>query len=494
MTIPQQQNDVAAFLQNLTGRAPVETHISAVFVGPHDVYKLKKAVRLPFLDFSAVATRGAMTRREVALNRVAAPGIYRGVRAIVRGVDGALALAPEDAPDAVEYVVHMAPIPPGDFFDEIVARGKLTSALLDGLGDCVVDLHAHLPCIEGWDSPGGLRGIIEGNADAALHAGLPADAVAQWQRGVLGALDRIAPVLRARAAACCVRRLHGDLHLGNICLWQGVPTAFDMLEFDDALATGDVGYDLAFLLMDLEVRAGRAAANRVLNRYIARTGDVGVLAALPCFVAIRAMVRAHVQMSRQQSDDAARYLRASLGALHGQMPVLVAIGGLQGTGKSTLARALAPTLGRAPGAVVLRSDETRKRLFNALPEEKLAPVCYGAGANARVNTALLADVATALQGGQAVVADGTFLHEPLRRGIEAAARSAGVPFVGLWLEADLDTLVQRVGARQGDASDAGPDIVRVAAAVEPGRITWHRLTSDDAAATLALAREKLPVG
>jgi len=493
MTIPQRQCEVAALLAAVTGSAPVETHISAVFAGSNDVYKLKKAVLLSFLDFTALETRRDMARREYELNRVAAPAIYRGVQAVVRAEDGALRLAPGDAPDAIDYVVHMARIRPGDFLNEIVAGGKVTPALLDALGDCLAELHARLPPLRNVDSIVGMRDIIDGNAQAARAAGLDGDRVAQWHSSVRGELDRIAPVLTARAAAGFVRRLHGDLHLGNICLWNGKPVAFDMLEFDDALATADIAYDLAFLLMDLEFQAGRAAANRVMNRYAARTGDAGLVATLPCFISVRAIVRAHVQASRGAAEEAARYMRVAMESLRAVPAMLVAIGGLQGTGKTTLARALAPGLGRGPGALLLRSDEARKRLFNALPEQKLGADSYTPGANARVNTALLADAATSLLAGHATIMDSTFLHEPLRNAAEATARTAACPFVGYWLDATLDTLLDRVAARAGDASDAGPEIVRQAAEVDPGRITWHRLPAEDAAACVALAREKLPV-
>jgi aminoglycoside phosphotransferase family enzyme/predicted kinase len=479
LAIPECQAEVAAFLRALTGRDPVETHISAVFVGAHEVLKLKKAVRLPFLDFTALSARAAMARRELALNRVAAPDIYRGVQAVVRDSNGALHLAPEDAPGAVEYVVRMARVPEADFLDAIAARGGLDSHLLDALGDAVAELHAKLPPVRDFDSPGSMRWIIEGNAKAARAAGLAEPQVRDWLHATLAELDRVAPALQARAEAGFVRRAHGDLHLGNMCLWQGKPTAFDILEFDDALATIDTGYDLAFLLMDLEFHTGREAANRVMNRYIARTGDIGLASGLPCFLSTRAVVRAHVQASRGEPDQAARYLEQAFAALQKSEQRLVAIGGLQGTGKSTLARALAPSLGRAPGALVLRSDEVRKRLHGVAPEEKLPPAAYDEAANAKLNAALLEAAAAALRTGQAVITDCTFLHATLRGGIESVAREAGVKFLGLWLEADLNTLLERVAARQGDASDAGPEVLRQAAAQDYGAITWHRINAAD---------------
>jgi aminoglycoside phosphotransferase family enzyme/predicted kinase len=478
MTIPGCQAETAAFLRELTGAAPVETHISAVFVGEHEALKLKKAVNLPFLDFTARAARAAMARRELELNRVAAPEIYLGVQAVIHGSNG-LRLAPDGTDGAIDYVVRMARLEPQDFLDETARRGGLDAKLLDALGDAVAALHAKLPPILNWDSPAGMKWIIEGNASAAESAGLPPAEVQAWLAGALAALDGIADSLQQRVASGFLRRAHGDLHLGNLCLWHGVPTAFDMLEFDEALATIDLGYDLAFLLMDLQFHAGRDAANRVLNRYVARTGDYGLLAGLPCFLSTRAMVRAHVQASRGKPDEARHYLDMAMAALRPSRAVLVAVGGLQGTGKTTLARAVAPGLGRTPGALILRSDEIRKRLHGVAPEQKLPVSAYGDAANRETNAALVAAAEAALRGGQGVIADSTFLRADLRVEIEAVANRGGVDFFGIWLEADLTTLVSRVAARTGDASDAGPEVVRQAALVDTGDITWRRLAADD---------------
>ncbi len=180
----------------------------------------------------------------------------------------------------------------------------------------------------------------------------------------------------ARAAAGFVRRCHGDLHLGNLCLWRGRPVLFDALEFDEALATIDVAYDLAFLLMDLEHRLDRAAANRVLNRYVARTGDADLVGGLPAFLSMRAMVRAHVEARSGHADRVDAYLADASAVSEPAAPVVIAIGGLPGTGKSTLARALAPALGAAPGALVLRSDEIRKRQHGVQPEQRLPQSAY----------------------------------------------------------------------------------------------------------------------
>jgi aminoglycoside phosphotransferase family enzyme/predicted kinase len=467
------QEEVVAFLAALAGAPPVETHISRVFLGPGTAWKLKKPVRLSFLDFSSLAAREAYCRRELALNAPAAPGLYRDVVPVVRRGDGSLALGGDG--EVLDWVVRMARIPEGDFLDRIAARGGLDGRMLDALGDSVAAFHASLAPVRGWDLGGAMARVVAGNAIAAREAGLPEPEVAAWEAEARGAVARLAGHFARRAEAGFVRRCHGDLHLGNLCLWQGRPVPFDALEFDEALATIDTAYDLAFLLMDLDRRAGRSAANRVLSRYVARNADAALAGALPLYLSARAMVRAHVAQRMERRAEGEALLAAALAYLRPAAPVLVAIGGLQGTGKTTLARALAPGLGPAPGALVLRSDETRKRLAGLAPEDRLPPEAYTRAASAEVYAALFGLAAEALRCGHAAVVDAVFLDPAERNEIELIARRAGAAFAGLWLEAPLAVIEARLAARTGDASDADAAVARRAASRDPGLIAWARL-------------------
>jgi len=164
MGLPSSQAEVAALLARITGAAPIETHISAVFVGKDDAYKLKKAVTLPFVDHGKLAARERFCRRELALNRPNAPGIYREVVAVTRGADGALRLG--GAGEALEWVLRMAPVPAGDFLDVIATRGGLTPALLDALADTVFALLRDAPVVQGVDSVARMGVVLEGNIAA----------------------------------------------------------------------------------------------------------------------------------------------------------------------------------------------------------------------------------------------------------------------------------------------------------------------------------------
>jgi uncharacterized protein len=483
--IPPAQAEVAAFLADLACVAPIETHISAVFVGRDTAWKMKKAVALGFLDFSSLEARAHFCQRELELNRPAAPGIYRDVVAITRAPDGGLQEGGDGVP--LEWVLRMAPIPEGDFLDAMAARGALTPALLDALGDAVFALHQAAPLVAGLDAPAAMAEVLAGNLRAARAAGLPEAAIAPLAPRFQAALADVAPKLAARAAEGRIRRCHGDLHLGNLCLWQGKPTPFDALEFDEALARIDTGYDLAFLLMDLDQQAGRDAANRAFNRTLARSGDYGVLGPLPFWLGLRALVRVHVEAARGR--DGVPLLQAAADYLAPPPARLIAVGGLQGTGKSTLARGLAPALGAAPGALLLRSDELRKRHFGLAPEAPLPPEAYTDAISTAIHEELFMIAEAALRQGHAVALDAMFLDAGHRQKAAEIAARIGVSFQGFWLEAPMEILKSRILARRGDASDATIAVLERAAQADPGAIDWLRL--DAAGDALGAAREAL---
>jgi aminoglycoside phosphotransferase family enzyme/predicted kinase len=407
---------------------------------------------------------------------------------VSRGADGALSLS--GAGEVVDWVVRMARVPPGDFLDEVAARGALDAPMLDAMADAVVALHATNQVVP-RDQYEALGWVADGNALAAVQAGLDPVEVSGWRSAMRAQLSRHADTLRERGARGFVRRCHGDLHLGNMCLWHGAPVAFDALEFDEALATIDVGYDLAFLLMDLDQRVGRPAANRVMNRYLARTGDWALVPLLPLWLSMRAMVRAHVEAARGRPVESRRYLDHALASLAPAPACAVAIGGLPGSGKSTVARALAPGLGAAPGAVILRSDEIRKRRFGLAPEQKLGQNGYTAAASEAVFAEIAEAARSIAAGGHCVIADATYMDPAYRTRLEAAL--AGLPFLGAWLDVPLPELERRVAARTGDASDADLAILRRTARAGATAGAWLSVDGTDSEEAATTIRASLAI-
>jgi predicted kinase len=277
---------------------------------------------------------------------------------------------------------------------------------------------------------------------------------------------------------------------------------FDAIEFSPLIASGDVLYDLAFLMMDLTERGLRPAANIVLNRYLLATGraeDFDGLATLPFYLSMRAAIRAKVTAARLQSstaekkDDIAKvarkYFDLARELIEPPPALLIAVGGLSGTGKSALARALAPGLGAAPGAVVLRSDIERKTLFGKDDHEKLPEDAYAPEVTAHVYATIADKARRAAAAGHCAIVDGVFAKPQERVVMERSARAVGVPFHGIFLDVDLATRVARVSGRSGDASDADAAVARAQESYDLGALDWVPVdASGNPDETLARAR------
>ena len=483
-----EQAEAVAFL---TAQAPelVQTHISMVFLGPDVAYKLKRAVRLPYLDYSTLARRKMFCDAELEMNRRTAPEIYRRVRAITRAADGGLEWDGAGAP--VEYVLEMARFAQEDLFDTLAQSHRLTPRLIRDLADAVWDFHRNAAPVPGGGAAA-LRDVAAGNAVelSACCPPLAPDAVATLNSATAAVLDAQAALLDARAAAGLVRRCHGDLHLRNIVLWQGEPRLFDGIEFSDDFACIDVLYDLAFLLMDLLHRGEYGFAALLFNRYFDRGSGSDGLRAMPLFISLRAAIRAHVSVAQGKVAEAALYLALAQAALAPAPPRLCAIGGFSGTGKSTLAGLLAPALPPMPGARVIRSDVLRKRLAGLAPETKLPAGAYTREASAKVYEEMLREAEAALGAGYSVILDAAFLRAEERGAAEALAARLDVPFIGFWLQAPENILSRRLDARRGDASDADTSVLRQQAGFMTGAVTWRRLDAALSTEVLACAARR----
>ena len=502
------QREVFAFMADpATHRgAPVQridTHSAAVFLAGDRVFKIKRALRYPFLDFSTLPKRKAACEAELEINRVFAPSIYLRVVPVTRGKSGALRLGGDG--EIIEWAVEMRRFDETRTLDRLADAHAIDLPLADKLARAVAETHRHVPALDGAPWIEALADYIEQTnaafrADADLFDPAQAEALRDDLRRDL---DRLRPLLAARSAEGMVRRGHGDLHLGNVVLIDGNPVLFDAVEFSLLVAAGDMLYDLAFLLMDLVERGLRAPANVVLNRYLAETrhpSDLEALAALPFFMALRAAIRASVTASRAAiaspshrdglRASAGRYFTLACRLIRPAPPMLVGIGGLSGTGKSQLAKALAPDLGPPPGAVVLRSDVERKALAGRREDERLPADAYTPKSSARVYTVLVESAGRVIAAGRAAIVDAVFARPEERDALRSIAEARGVPFHGMFLTADMTTRVSRVGARRADASDANAAVVRVQESYALGRNDWELVdASGTPESTLAHARK-----
>ena len=504
------QQDVLAFLADPAtygGGAEkvrrIDTHAASVFLAGGRALKIKRAVRFPFLDYSTLEKRKAACAAEIEVNRRLAPELYRGAIAITRDSNGRLAIGGDGAP--VEWAVDMVRFDENRTLDHLA--DEIDDDLADALGRAVAAAHDKAPTVDAEPWIKALGSYIDEHVEAFaehrdIFSAAQADALAEKSRAHY---RRIVPLLRERGKRGLVRRIHGDLHLGNIVLIDAKPVLFDAIEFSDIIGSGDVLYDLAFLLMDLLERQLSQAANIVLNRYLAETRrdeDLDALTALPFFLSMRAAIRAKVTAARMEraaqaerdkiAKSARAYFDFALRAIMPPPPKLIAVGGLSGTGKTRLARALAPHIAPMPGAVIVRSDVERKTLFGAGETEKLPAAAYAPEITARVYAAIADKARRIVAAGHSAIVDAVFAQPPERDALAAAAKAAKAPMQGLFLTADLATRIDRVGGRTNDASDAGAAVARAQEDYDLGALRWPKIdASGTVVDTLARARAAL---
>ncbi|GAB4393991.1 MAG: AAA family ATPase [Kiloniellaceae bacterium] len=487
--------DPATYGAQVSAVERIDTHGAIVFLAGDRAYKIKRAVAYPYMDFATLERRHRFCLREREVNSRTAPDLYLDVVPVTESPQG-LSLNGEGRP--VEWVVVMRRFEQSCLMSALAEADKLTAATMTALADAIADFHATAePRHERSAGAEAMAWVVRENGEEFLERDdlfnradsedLTASALAQ--------IERLAPLLDARAEGGKVRLCHGDLHLRNVVLLDGRPLLFDAIEFNDAIACIDVLYDLAFLLMDLEHRGLRPFANLVMNRYLQMTGDIEGVASLPLFLSTRAAVRAKVAASLEavageepaklsRRAEAAGYFQRARDYLAPAPARLTVVGGLSGTGKTTLARALAPALGRAPGALHLRSDVLRKQLAGASELERLPASAYTPQASQAVYDRMMETAAAALATGQSVILDAVFAKPEERAQAEAVAHDVEAEFTGLWLEAAPEVLTARVTRRRDDASDANAAVVEHQLTYDIGPLSWPRLEAGGSFTTL----------
>jgi len=443
----------------------VETHISWVLLTGRYAYKLKKPLKLPFLDFSTRARRHHFCTEELRLNRRLAPKLYLAVVPI----GGSLAAPRVGRKPAIEYAIKMRQFDTRAELDEVLARGELPRTALEEFATNLARFHGALQPVRvshaaaairasALDNFATLEGYARGTARRDLHA------LRAWTERES---SRLAAVFERRAASGAHRECHGDLHLKNLLYRHGAVVAFDALEFDRKLREIDVVSEVAFLAMDLYASRRMDLAYAFLNRYFEASGDYDGLHVLRFYLVYRALVRAKVdaiqsaQAHRSRRNDT--YLRTALAFSVPPRPLLLVTHGLSGSGKTHVTDEL---VARLP-ALRVRSDLERKRLHGlaalARTGSAVGQGLYGAAASRRTYAALAATADRLLRQGFNAVVDAAFLRRAERLAFRQVAAANGARFAILHCaapEAELERRIARRAAKGRDASEATFAVLR----------------------------------
>jgi aminoglycoside phosphotransferase family enzyme/predicted kinase len=452
----------------------LETHISWVLLAGPFAWKIKKPVNLGFVDFTTLERRRRFCHEELRLNRRLAPNLYLDVVSL-SGTPEAPRLG--ETSHVIEYAVKMRRFPQHDLLVHVVERGELQPGQIDDLARQLAEFHQGLAPGPADGPYGHPQQVVDAATTTLEHlrstsAGQQASAIlnrlSAWIHSE--ALARHEDFARRRDAAC-IRECHGDLHLGNIVLWDGTPTCFDGIEFNEELRWIDVLSEIAFIVMDLERHGRPDLAARLLNTYLEHTGDYEGLIVLPFYVVYRALVRAMVDGLRlaQQSTSREPALRVDLQSYlevadrwtHRSRPLLTITCGVSGSGKTTGTQPLLEQL----GAIRIRSDVERKRMFGMSAmqhsDSGRGGGIYTADASTRTYQRLAELAEHALRAGFPIIVDATFLRRADRRQFQQLAERASTPFQILSFTANEETLRRRIISRnhKGDASEATLEVL-----------------------------------
>ena len=487
-----------------------ETNISNVFLTGEKAYKLKRGVKYPYVDYSTLEKRQAACRKELELCEKFAPGLCHGVEEVVSDKKGRVFLrsaCSDKKAEVVDYVLVMHEFEEDMLFENMVDRGDLDRFEMMDTAEKIFNSHKNAEIITTRNPLDIIRGRIYEN-NAMIRCFVPdvfdEEDVDALEAEQLETLERYRDLLLKRQTDGKIRWCHGDLTLRNLAMWNGQVVPFNPIEFYDDLTQIDTMYDFAFLLVEMESKGQRRLASILFNHYMALSEDWDGVPVLPLFLSCRAAVNAYVFAQRSveikdkheamlMANRAYEQLVISKRFLEHQKPVLVACGGLSGSGKSRIARESAPFIGNPPGAVIVRDDVLRKNMMNTGLEENLNVSEYKPEIEEEVFKAVCEKCRYMLASGQSVVADALFHKPEQRRAIEALAREMQVDFKGIWVDAPLDVRIERVTQRKRNPSDVrSAEELKQQLDIDVGPVTWEKIdTSGDRMTTLTRVRTLL---
>ena len=469
----------------------IQSYISILFLVGNTVYKLKRAVEYPNVDFSTPEKRKIACINEMKRSTIYAPHLIIGVKSIRRLKNGRIKIGGKTG-EEIDTILVLKRIPKQSILNNLLPDKSFDRFEAMDLAEKLSDLHAKAKVYRTKFGVDVLRRAIFAN-ESILSCFAPA----LFEREKLNTLivrsleilDKQAPLIHFRQKCGRVRKCHGDLLLSNIAYEKKEFLLFSPVEYDDTLECIDTLYDLSYLLMDMESKGLRRLTNILFNHYMAYTNDIEGYPLLPLYQSIRAAFRSSVfarlsnlltgPEQQKAVEYAKKYFDLAVHFLSEHHPILIACGGLSGSGKSRVAREIGWMIDPAPGAVILRDDVIKKQITGLAPHQQFNKVNDTPIFEKLVYDVLREQAKVALKVGSCVIIDALFYNPVERRAVEKLALQMNVPFIGFWMDAPLEVRAARVKNRKRNPSD-----VREVRELESqlnlktGRIHWHKIMTD----------------
>lgn len=468
-----------------------QSHIAILFLAGNKVYKLKRAVLYPDADFSTQEKRRLACVQEMKRSAVYAPDLIEGIKAVRRLKNGRIVIGGKSGKE-IDTVLVMKRIPDTDLLNKLLPSDSFDRFEAMDLAEKLAELHGRAKVFKSKWGVDVVRKLILEN-ESILSCFCPdifeKERVNALTRSSLDSLNKQAKLIRFRQKTGHVRKCHGDLLLSNIAYTNKSFLFFSPIEYNESLSCVDTLYDLAVVLMDLESKGLRRLTNILFNHYMAYMNDVGGFPLLPLYQSLRAASRAAVcakkstllkgKERRAVIKEARHYFDLAQHFVSGCCPILIACGGLSGSGKSRVARELGGLLDPAPGAVILRDDIVKKQIVGLAPHQTLDKYYDTPAFEEVVYDVLRQQARMGLSVGSCVIVDALFYDENERKAIEALAVEEGVPFVGFWMDAPITVRAERVQTRKRNPSDVKQaEELNLQLQFKIGPIKWHKIMTD----------------
>ena len=496
--ISESQSDIIVALSNPKNYShPVksvevrQSHIAILFLAGDKAYKLKRAVLYPEADLSTKEKRKVACVQEMRRSAVYAPGLVEKIEPVRRLENGRIVIGGKEG-EEIDTVLVMKRIPDKYLLNHLLPSQHFDRFEAMDLAEKLSDLHKKAKVFHNrWGTDIVKKLILK--TESLLSCFCPdifdRDKINKLTYSCLKLLAEQSRLIKLRQKSGFVRKCHGDLLLSNIAYTDRDFLFFSPIEYNDQLCCIDTLYDLADLLMDLEAHHERRLTNILFNHYMAYTNDINGFPLLPLYQSIRAARRAavsakkatllHAWERRKIIKEARMYFDLACHFVSERKPVLIACGGLSGSGKSRVARELAGYLDPAPGAVILRDDIIKKQITGISPSETLDQKYNTPAFDTVVYDVLRQQAKTALNTGSCVILDALFYSEAERHAAEQLAKEEQIPFIGLWMEAPLSVREERVKKRVRNPSDVKKKSdLDEQLNIDTGNITWNKIMTD----------------